>query len=249
MKYKILIIEDDNFLANNLVSLLEEEGYEVESALNGLEGIAKAKLILPDLIICDIMMPIKDGYEVKNKLNTSENTFDIPFVFLTAKTDYSELREGMNLGADDYLFKPYKASELLAIIQKKINKNKRTKEKIVANILSENSENPKSIKVKIGNELRVIKINSIAAFFASNQYSNMLTEEGKQIILRKSLNDWEDFLPSSIFVRVHRGTIINKNFIQEIKRTEKGSYMVLLNNYSEWLPISRSNFTRFKNTI
>lgn len=249
MKSKILIIEDDFALAGNLIELLEEEGFSVTHANNGESGIAKAKQVIPDLIICDIMMPIKNGYDVKSELNNSENTFDIPFIFLTAKTEIAEMRKGMNLGAEDYLYKPYKATELLNIVNARIEKSIRSKKKIITGISSTNEPTQKTIKITIGNELKIIKTDSISAFFASNQYSIMLKSDGKSILLRKSLSEWENELPNNTFIRIHRATIINKNFIKEMRKNESGAYYISLKSYGERLPVSRSNFSKLKSLI
>lgn len=133
-KAKILLIEDDYSLAENLLALLEEEGYKVEYAADGDEGLKIAYNFLPDLIICDILMPKKDGYLVKEILNKDERTFDIPFLYLTAKTRINDLRKGMNLGAEDYIFKPYKSKNILELIKFRIEKKKDHKRKYLLNL-------------------------------------------------------------------------------------------------------------------
>jgi len=194
MKIKILIIEDDPILSNNIRTLLEEEGFSVFFALNGVDGIVKAEKILPDLIVCDIMMPGKNGFEVKNELNKNENTFDIPLIFLTAKAEIAELRKGMDLGAEDYLFKPYKAEDLLRTIKLQIQKKKRIISKIVEKKTSEISQKEKEqrIIINIGNEYKLVKYESLSAIVASSQYSNLVLENGKKYLVRKSLNEWEE---------------------------------------------------------
>lgn len=122
MKYKILVIEDDPVLADNLCQILENEGYDVEYAENGKIGIEKAKKDLPDLIVSDIMMPEIDGFEVLMELSHDEETASIPFIFLTAKSDIDELRKGMSLGAEDYIFKPFNINDLLNSIQIRLKK-------------------------------------------------------------------------------------------------------------------------------
>ncbi|MGE5679735.1 MAG: response regulator transcription factor, partial [Bacillota bacterium] len=104
---KIVVIEDDISLRDNIEQLLEEFGYRVLSAEDGKKGIKIIKEILPDLIISDIMMPGIDGYEVLRQLGSDPKTLTIPFIFLTARAEMKDLREGMLLGADDYLIKPF----------------------------------------------------------------------------------------------------------------------------------------------
>ena len=137
MVKKILIIEDDPIVQENLDVLLNEEGFSTIVASNGLEGLDKVKSSNPDLIICDVMMPGINGYRVKEILNKADETFDIPLIFLTAKTNIKDLRQGMNLGAEDYIFKPYKADDLLRVINQKLS----MRERLIAKIVSVNKKN------------------------------------------------------------------------------------------------------------
>lgn len=116
MTTKILIIEDEEPVRANIVELLEAEGFETLATGSGTSGIALAAQQLPDLILCDIMMPATDGYAVLQALRQNSATATIPFIFLTAKSERSDLRQGMNLGADDYLTKPFTADELLTAV-------------------------------------------------------------------------------------------------------------------------------------
>lgn len=122
---KILIIEDDKIMRENTAEILELAGYEVFVAPNGKLGAAMAVEKTPDLIVCDIMMPELDGYGVLNKVSQDPKTMGIPFIFLTAKAEKSEMRRGMELGADDYLTKPFEDSELLAAIESRLKKVER----------------------------------------------------------------------------------------------------------------------------
>ncbi|MFM1932287.1 MAG: hypothetical protein RL226_1590 [Bacteroidota bacterium] len=120
---KILLIEDNLDMRENTAEILELANYDVVVAENGKEGVEKAKSLLPDLIICDIMMPELDGYGVLYYLSKDPKTASIPFIFLTAKAELSEMRKGMNLGADDYLTKPYEEMDLLNAIESRLKKN------------------------------------------------------------------------------------------------------------------------------
>jgi DNA-binding response OmpR family regulator len=121
---KILIIEDDEILRDNTKELLELAGFEVFTAGNGKIGVQKAINTKPDLILCDILMPVWDGYKVLKVLKTQPETQFTPFLFLTAKTDMDDIRLGMNLGADDYITKPFKENELVQAIQRRLEKFK-----------------------------------------------------------------------------------------------------------------------------
>jgi CheY-like chemotaxis protein len=106
---KILLIEDNPDMRENTLEILQFAGYDVVTAVDGKDGVQRAREHRPDLILCDIMMPEMDGYGVLFLLNRDPQTAGIPFIFLTAKADKSEIRKGMNLGADDYLTSPMKS--------------------------------------------------------------------------------------------------------------------------------------------
>jgi CRP-like cAMP-binding protein len=125
MKKKILIIEDNNDIRESSMEILELAGYEVLQAENGKIGVELAQKHLPDMILCDIMMPELDGYGVLYLLSKNQNTENIPFIFLTAKTERSDMRKGMEMGADDYLTKPFDDIELLNTIESRFNKHQK----------------------------------------------------------------------------------------------------------------------------
>lgn len=118
----ILLIEDDSALRENTAELLELSGYTVFTAPNGKIGIEKAKKESPSIIICDIMMPEIDGYGVLEAVASEEKTKHIPFIFLSAKTEHKEIRKGMDMGADDYLTKPFDEEELLSAVESRLAK-------------------------------------------------------------------------------------------------------------------------------
>ena len=124
---KILLIEDNDAVRENTSEILELAGYEMITACNGKEGIEILRSNTPDLIICDIMMPELDGYGVLHILMKNPNTAHIPFIFLTAKADRSDMRKGMNLGADDYLTKPFDDIELLDAVEARIHRSEQMK--------------------------------------------------------------------------------------------------------------------------
>lgn len=131
---KILIIEDDKIVRENTAEILELAHYEVKTAENGKKGAQAVKEFSPDLIVCDIMMPELDGYGVLHILSKDPVTASIPFIFLTAKAEKSELRKGMELGADDYLTKPFEETELLNAIESRLKKNEILKKKFTQDL-------------------------------------------------------------------------------------------------------------------
>ncbi len=119
---KILVIEDEQIIRENILKLLKAEGFDVTGAENGAQGLNAAVSNLPDVIICDVMMPELDGYGVLMALRSNPVTATLPFVFLTGKAKRSEMRQGMELGADDYLTKPFTKAELVGAISSRLKK-------------------------------------------------------------------------------------------------------------------------------
>jgi len=127
----ILIIEDDTVLRETTAEILELENYKVVTAPNGKRGAEQARIMLPDLILCDIMMPEMDGYDLLKLLSQEEQTKRIPFIFMSAKTEMKDVRRGMDLGADDYLTKPISEDLLLSAISSRLAKFELLKEEDV----------------------------------------------------------------------------------------------------------------------
>jgi DNA-binding response OmpR family regulator len=158
---KVLLIEDDTVVRENTAELLELASYTVITADNGKTGVAKAKKHLPDIIICDIMMPELNGYGVLHILSKEKTTKQIPFIFLSAKTEYKDVRKGMDLGADDYITKPFDESEIFSAIESRLAK--------VA-IFNENREKPNiEIATEIDlNENEIKTIDQLKNYFIEN---------------------------------------------------------------------------------
>lgn len=121
---KILVVEDTHSLRKDILEMLHYEGFNVLGAVDGIDGVQKAQEFLPDLIVCDILMPGLDGYGVLAELKKDEVMSTVPFIFLTAKADKSDVRKGMEMGAYDYLTKPFSASELIAAVRTQLNKRR-----------------------------------------------------------------------------------------------------------------------------
>lgn len=123
MQKKVLLIEDNMEMRENTAEILELANYRVSTASNGKEGVRLAQSEIPDVIICDIMMPELDGYGVLHMLSKDAKTASIPFIFLTAKSEKSDFRKGMSMGADDYLTKPFDDVELLDVVETRLKKS------------------------------------------------------------------------------------------------------------------------------
>lgn len=122
MVTQLLVIEDERQIRENVAELLSLNGFTVDTAGDGREGILRAMLSRPDLILCDVMMPKMDGYQVLEIIRSNRSLANVPFIFLTAKADITDMRRGMALGADDYLTKPFTSADLLAAIQSRLQR-------------------------------------------------------------------------------------------------------------------------------
>ena len=251
MHENILVIEDDQNLMGNLKDLLEEAGYNVFLAKNGTQGISLAKEKHPDIILCDIMMPEKDGYKVKQELKSDSSTVGIPFIFLTAKSTLEDFRTGMQLGADDYIVKPYRAKDLLESIQVRLKR----KEELSHTEIVTNEELQKKfnytdrILVKAKNESKFVNIENILCISAESEYSQIELASGEKLTLRKLLKEWEDLLPKNDFIRIHRSTIININHISKIENWFNRSMKIYLLNSKREFIVSQRYTSKIKSGL
>ncbi len=122
---KILVIEDEQYIRENIQELLEARGYKVRIASNGKQGVLEAIDFRPHLIVCDVMMPKMDGFKVLEYIRKTSTIQNVPFIFLTAKIDKTDVRNGMDLGADDYITKPFAAKDLTKAIETRLKRQEK----------------------------------------------------------------------------------------------------------------------------
>ncbi len=206
---KILVVEDNIEVRENLAEILELSGYEVLVAEDGTVGVEWALQHQPDLILCDVMMPKLDGFGVLNILSKRSETADIPFVFLTAKAEKSDFRRGMNLGADDYITKPFYKDELLAVVEMRLNKSEKIRQRFdkteqgLTTFINE-AKGYEELK-KLSNERRIKQYKRREMVFEEGDYPRYLyfiksgkikvfktNEDGKEYII--SVNAAGDFI-------------------------------------------------------
>ena len=197
---KILFIEDDTVVRENTAELLELSDYHVTTAANGKQGVELAKNLIPDIIICDIMMPEMDGYGVLENLSKNPDTQQIPFIFLSAKTEHKDIRRGMDLGADDYLTKPFEEEDLINAIEsrlakvailKKINAEKPKTQPEVEKI----NDLKKSIRRNLGNRIgKSVRIVPELAFFLdeSSAYAQHMDQVLSDLNIPEASEDEEE---------------------------------------------------------
>jgi DNA-binding response OmpR family regulator len=143
----ILIIDDTNDHRDNLSEILLLKNYSVTTAENGVLGIKKALQELPDLIVCDVRMPIMDGFSVLNSIRNNQQTANIPFVFLTALAEKNEIAKGLEMGADDFITKPFDISYLLGVVERQLLKSR-----VHTNTVNDNTFPPnRSENTNLGN--------------------------------------------------------------------------------------------------
>ena len=199
MKSKILIIEDHEDIRESTAEILELAGYQTFTAPDGRKGVEMAQSELPDLIICDIMMPELDGYGVLYLLNKIPKTTNIPFIFLTAKVDRIDLRKGMEMGADDYLTKPFDDIELLNAIESRLKK-KDQQEKFYTNGLQKlqdfasKEQGVLALKELVAlKKIRLVKKKQVIYYDGDIAQGIYLVIEG-QVKINKMSEDGRDFL-------------------------------------------------------
>ena len=178
---KILIIEDNSALTEELLGWFTFEGFNVWSAGNGSTGIEMATELVPDIILCDIMMPDMNGTEVIESLHNNVNTRLIPFIFMTALSGRQNIRTGMDLGADDYITKPFTRDELIKTVKTRLKKA----ESIVE--LTDTTTRERTAQLNFTNrELEAFNYSVShdlhAPLRALNGYANMLTEDYSHLL-------------------------------------------------------------------
>lgn len=205
---KILVIDDEFYLRKMTAKILEYSGYQIISAEDGNEGIEIAKNEIPDLIISDISMPNKNGYEVLQELKKEQKTALIPFIFLSAKSEPTDLRNGMDLGADDYLTKPFESKQLLKAVEARLEKAK----KLQSYSYGKLEELRSSISQSLPHEV-FTPLNSVLGLSSMIQNYNENMEKEDIVKMCETINDSANRLYGTLknFVYYANLQIINSN--------------------------------------
>lgn len=229
---KVILIEDDPILRENTAELLDLSGYQVQTAADGKKGVIAVKENLPDVIVCDIMMPELDGYGVLQALSKDEKTKGIPFIFLSAKTERKDVRKGMELGADDYLTKPFGESELIGAIESRLAKMAILKEVDNTNAMSKTDTEAQiksihGLKNYIDDNGTIHRFKSGETIYQEGMHSttvylvlkgvvktHKLDEMGKELIT--GINKPDDFFGFSCFSK----NIVHAEYATAMEETE-----------------------------
>jgi len=221
MNHSVLIIEDSDEIRENMKEILELSNYSVQCASNGKEGLELAQKINPDIILCDVMMPGLDGYGVLRGLTNNPKIKNIPFIFVTAKSDKQDFRKGMDLGADDYLTKPFSGNDLLSLISTRLRKSHDLKDGVKNGDtnLEEFFNNPESFKniYDLSDKIIAKKLKKKEVLFSQTDSAKYLyflvsgkvktfrtNEQGKEYITQihkeKNFFGYTSLLESSIYL-------------------------------------------------
>ena len=201
---KILLIEDNDLIRENTAEILELANYKVITAANGKIGVEQALQQTPDLIICDIMMPVLDGYGVLHAVQKNETIKNTPFIFLTAKTERSDFRKGMENGADDYITKPFDGTELLSAVDSRFKKNEQLKQQFVTTL-----EGFETLQAAMGKT----ELNSLAEDRNVNKYKK------KQIIYTEGNHPGKLYYVVSGKVKAFKTNDDGKELVTELYNT------------------------------
>jgi EAL domain-containing protein (putative c-di-GMP-specific phosphodiesterase class I) len=185
---KILVIEDEELVRENILDLLEAEEFDTIAAANGSIGLNLALSEIPDLILCDMMMPEIDGYGVLTTLRQDPLTATIPFIFLTAKSAKADFRQGMDMGADDYLTKPFTRAELLSAIVNRLEKQAALKKHLLSTHSATMAISPKMQLIEVYLQ-RVVKQNKFQEF--QLYYQPIVDIASGKIIAAENILRWQ----------------------------------------------------------
>lgn len=241
-KQHILVIEDQEDVRENIVELLELSNYQVSQASNGKEGVKKALATPPDLILCDIMMPEMDGYEVLYLVTQNPETASLPFIFLTAKAEKADFRKGMNMGADDYITKPFEEMELLGAIERRLKKYQQLGQVSTVDELVQTAARFKSIE-ELTSERKTQAFKKKDIVYREGDYSNFVYRIQSGKIKTYHINeDGKEFIND---IKKEGDFLGEHSVIQDAPRTEFAEAM----EETELLMIPKEDFQEliFKN--
>lgn len=239
---KILVIEDNREIAELVRNILELEGYDVEIACDGKEGLAKVTSELPHLVILDVLLPGIDGWEVLFQIKENPLYSHLSVIMLTGKTDDISKLFGLKHGADDYVTKPFYAPELAARVEAVLRRVSRVH-------LQAGKTVSNKIPVQKGKKTLLLSLNDI--FYINAKYNSVFVfTEDAEFLTQFTLTELEKRLKDKLFVRTHRSYIANLNKIKEIVRLPKAEILLVLGDKTgSKVPVSRSRKNGVKKVL
>jgi DNA-binding LytR/AlgR family response regulator len=239
---KILLVDTEGYLANKIEAIIPSSDSRLFIASDYDDGYRIAVRYHPDFILL-CSDKTRDLCTYLKKIGENEVLYAIPIIVIAKEFSIEEQRAVMDMGADDYISEESLLSSLPVSIDTRLSKISHIKQVVhnSMNTFDENNgkkENNDHILVKIGNKLKLVEYTEIVCITALKEYSKIITKDNCKIIIRKSLKAWIEILPPKIFLRIHRATIININYIEEITRTNERTYTVHLKNIKETFDFS-----------
>jgi two-component system LytT family response regulator len=219
---KILIVEDEKGIRETLQDVLEFAGYTVLTACDGKMGFDVIVENQPDLVLCDVNMPALGGFELLEAVNQRfKDEIIPPFLFLTAKTEVENLRYGMSLGADDYIFKPFASSDILKAVRLRLDK----RNKLLGSAVKKTEAvltDANKLALPCNDGLELISFDKIIKCQADRAYCTFYLTENRKILVSKPMKGFEEILSSKNFLKVHKSTIVNIKHIEKFFRGKAG---------------------------
>jgi CheY-like chemotaxis protein len=219
---QIIVVEDELEIRENLVELLEVAGHQVRTAKNGKEGYEMIENHSPEMVICDVNMPVMNGYELLGALTQSMDLADIPaFLFLSARIESEDITHGLRLGADDYILKPFDHIQLLKAINLRL-----AKKNLDLRAIASNFDGFRKLALPCDDGLDIVGFEEIVMCQAERAYCSVYKNDGKRVLVSKPMKYFEPALIAQGFIKVHKSTIVNPMHILKYVRG-KGGYLVM----------------------
>ncbi len=239
-KLKVLVVEDEPLISEMIAKSLRLEGYQVEVAETGEEGLEKAGEVNPDLMLLDVLLPKIDGWEVLTRLRDDQRTRSIPIIMLTALSDEKSKVQGLRGGADDYVTKPFSSLELMARVEAVLKRSERA---------GRRDPGRSQVPARKGDRIFLVNVDDINFVNIQREYTYLHTDADR-FLTNYTLSELEKMLDSSRFFRAHRGYIVNLQKVKEITRVGASSYELTMNDPSKSrIPMSRRQSSELKKIL
>ena len=221
----LLIVEDEKAIRETLQEIFELSGYTVSTAKNGKQGFEAIIELKPDLVLCDVNMPELDGFELLGAINQRlKDEVVPPFIFLTAKVEQSSVRQGMRLGADDYILKPFDHNHVLDIVEMRLKKREALLKNGTKSVESYRLQDKLALPYNEG--LMLVAYDDIIKCQADRAYCTFHLVNNQKILISKSMKTFEASLLEHHFVKVHKSTIVNLRYVQKYLRGKGGQLLM-----------------------
>ena len=254
---RILIIDNHRVDDGGFVHPLSAQGYKVYVAGEKEDGVEIASRYNIDIILC-YLENVQTGESVIKALQACETTQTTPLIYISSTPDFAVMRRMMSLGADDFFCLPVESTELILAIEKRLEKKRALENQVntavnaVFDGKEKNRQAPDHFIVTIGCKLKLIKFSDVVCISAQREYSLIRTCDSKEISVRRSLKTWTRLLPQSLFLQIHRSTIINIEAVEKILKSKERAYVVYLKGIPDpfclsqrFMNVMRRTFPRF----